>query len=942
MSMLRRISAALVCGGLALTLAGTAPGSVAAAPADPPADPTTTTADAVYLVTLRGTPAGAAPRREVGDRRAALTRRQDRVLAALDGDVEPLYRYTDALNGFSLRLDPGQVKALRDHPAVVRVEQSTRARLQSGPPAGDAAEFLGLAGDGGSWEAVGGADRAGAGVVIGSVDSGLWPRNPAFAPLTDVESRPAGFRGECRTGAAGANFCTTKVVAADWFVEAFGAGQVASSEELSPRDTTGHGTHSASVAAGAVGVGTRLGGRPFSPFSGVAPASRVAVYKACWTAPDPARDGCETADLVAAVDRAVRDGVDVLHVPVGSTAAAPFDTLSDALRHAVRADVFVATAAGNTGPGAGSVAQPAPWVTTAAAGTHSLRQGAVVLGDGTRLVGTMVARAPVGEARLVRGRDAATAGASAADADLCAPGSLDPAAVADAVVVCERGTVARVDKSAAVRDAGGAGMVLTNPYPQELPADVHAVPTVHLDAAAARDLRAYLGTTSSPTASLDPRGTDDTPVPQVLATSGRGPVENDGDLLKPDLTAPGSGVLGAGSQIGSDRQQWGLRTGTSVSSAHVAGLAAVIRAARPRWTPAQVKSALMTTAYDVEDPTSPLAQGAGHVDPARALDPGLVLDVAPRSYARYAAGRLPGRRLNLPSIAVGDLLDTVLVRRRLTNVSGRTESYSVNAPDLAGVAVRVRPTSFTLAPGETRTVRIRLTRTPGATPGVVTTGHVTWVGQTDHTVRVPVAVRPAVAEAPAVLRAPLADRRATLPLRVGAPSAGVRVSGLVGAFPTPFSLAAGDGDRDTADDGDTTEVPVTIAPGTRLFRVGAETNNADDDLDLALLRDDEVVAEAAGPGADETLVLRDPRPGDYRLVVHGPRAGNNSTVTGRVFTWSLTDRDADNLVPATRTVRGTAGARARLGLTWPQLDTTQRWLGVVRLGGVTETLVELY
>ncbi|MDP9822141.1 S8 family serine peptidase [Nocardioides massiliensis] len=920
MRALRRLSTALLAGGLAasLTVAGAvgAATSSSAAPLAEVGDPTAATGGAVYLVTVQK---GA----------------QDRVLASLD--VDPLYRYTHTIAGFSARLEPADVKALRARADVVRVERSTRQRLQSG----STTDFLELAGDTGAWQSLGGPERAGAGVVIGSVDSGLWPRTPAFAPLTDVDARPAGFTGACRTGVAGSNFCTTKVVAADWFVEAFGPDAIASNEELSPRDTVGHGTHSASVAAGGAGVDARLNGRPFGQVSGIAPAARLAVYKACWAAPDPDQDGCETADLVAAVDRAVGDGVDVLDVPVSSTPAAPFDTLSAALRHAERQGVFVATAAGNAGPGPGTVQQPAPWVTTAAASTHTLRQGAVVLGDGTRLVGAMVARTPVESTRLVAARTAAARGSSTHDAALCHRGSLDPAAVKDAIVVCQRGVIARVEKSAAVRDAGAAGMVLTNPYPQELPTDVHSVPSVHLDTAAARELQRYLDRESAATAALDPAATDSTPVPQVLAASGRGPADVDGDLLKPDVTAPGSGVLAAASPLNGDGQQWAMRTGTSVSSAHVAGLAALLRSARPGWSPAQVKSALMTTAYDVEGPSSPLTQGAGHVDLARALDPGLTFDVSARAFARYAAGRLPARRLNLPSVAVDDLLDTALIRRRLTNVSGRTESYSVNAPDLPGVQVTARPASFTLAPGETQTVRIRLTRTANATPGVVTTGQLTWVGQTDHVVRVPVAVRPAVAASPAVVRAPLTAGRVTVPVLLGASAVPVQVAGLVGAFPTPFSLVEADGDRDTLGDGDTVEMPLAVPAGTRWLRVAVETNNPRDDVDLTLLRGDDVVAEASGLDARETLTLRAPRPGDYRLVVHGARAGNTSTVTGRVYTWTLSDRDAGNLTPATRTVTGTSGDRTRLGLTWPQLDGTQRWLGVVGLGEGVETMVEL-
>src|SRR5690606_34522293 len=147
---------------------------------------------------------------------------------------------------------------------------------------------------------------------------------------------------------------------------------------------------------------------------------------------------------------------------------------------------------------------------------------------------------------------------------------------------------------------------------------------------------------------------------------------------------------------------------------------------------------------------------------------------------------------------------------------------------------------FTLAPGETQTVRIRLTRTPAAPAGVVATGHLTWVGQTDHTVRIPLAVRPSLAEAPAMLRAPLASRGTVPRLRLRAPSVPLRGSGLAGAFPPPSSPAEAAGDRTPLDDGDTVEVPRTVPVGSRWLRVAVETNHPRDDVDLLLVRDDEV------------------------------------------------------------------------------------------------------
>lgn len=937
-----RIAGPLVAIVTAAALAvGGVPATASVAPA-PVGDPTVSTLDDVYIVTLRGAPtASYAPRnapgsttrppagtrfdreRAVVERRAAdLRARQDAALAGLGDDApEPLYRLTTALNAVVVRLAPDQVKRLRAAAEVVRVERSIRVRLQSA----DATGALDLAGSRGAWEVGGGPESAGAGTVIGSVDSGIWPRNPSFGGASDRARGLPGFTGRCRVGASSDRaLCGSKIVAADWFVTAFGADATAAGDELSPRDTLGHGTHSAAVAAGAAGVSASAGRQSFGRISGVAPGARIAAYKACWTAPDPDDDGCETADLVAAVDRAVGDGVDVLDVPVGSTPAAPRDSLSEALRHATAAGVFVATAAGNLGPGRGSVAQPAPWVATTAAASHRLRQGAVVLGDGTRIVGTMVADREVPDSPLV---------VADGTARHCAPGSLDPQQVTGSVVVCERGVVARVEKSAAVEAAGGVAMVLVNPTPQATSVDLHSVPTVHLDAAAAAPLRSYLDATDEPRARLDPTATDGSEPVRLLPYSGRGPVLDEPDLLKPDLAAPGEGILAA-TTPGADGRRWDLRSGTSVASAHVAGLAAVVRSVHPDWTPARIRSALMTTAEPVPGADGPFAQGSGLPRAARALDPGLVLDVNPRAYARWAAGDLPSHRLNLPSIAVGGLLDRTVVRRTLTNVSGNTESYSASVSGLPGLDVRVRPAAFTLAPGASQTVRIRIVRTAAAVDDVAVSGAVSWVGQTDHTVRVPVVVRPVAAQGPAVVRGEVGDERLTLRPRMGARSARVQVAGLAGAIPTPYAL--------TPESDDFVEVPVRVSGGTRVLRVLAETNGLGDDVDLTLLRGETVVAEATGTAGREELLLADPPVGDLTVRVRVARAANGRTVSGRLFTWTVDGRDAGNVSLSTDVLRGAPGTRPRLTLTWRDLDATQRWIGLVGFGrGARQTLIDL-
>ena len=223
----------------------------------------------------------------------------------------------------------------------------------------------------------------------------------------------------------------------------------------------------------------------------MAPAARLAVYKACWTAPDPAQDGCTTADTVAAIDAAVADGVDVLNYSVSGSDRLD-DSVERAFLGAATAGVFVAASAGNQGSAAGTVAHVSPWVTTVAASTHHAFQGGVRLGDGQEHVGAMVSDQPVRSAPLVLGTDVAAPGADADAARLCEAGTLDAAKAQGHIVVCDRGTAPASTSPPPSPHAGGAGMVLVNTRHQSTDADVHAVPTVHLDDAEGDAVKAYV------------------------------------------------------------------------------------------------------------------------------------------------------------------------------------------------------------------------------------------------------------------------------------------------------------------------------------------------------------------------------------------------------------------------------------------------------------------
>ncbi len=906
---------------VALALAAAVvPGTTGAVVAVPSA--TELSAEGTYLVALEQQPRAG--------QSSSLRRRQDALLRQV-GDPRVLYRYTRALNGFAADLTREQVKRLRADPAVAIVERSTLQR----PDSVDSADALRTQE---AWRAAGGADDAGRGTVIGVVDTGIWPENPGFAAIPAASPRgPAGFRGDCAEGEGWDDAdCNSKVVAAHYFVEGFGEENLAASEYLSPRDLVGHGSHVAAVAAGNAGVEVEVSGQKFGETAGMAPAARIASYKACWAAPDPADDGCTTADTVAAIDRAVTDGVDVLSYAISGPAGEPSDSVELAFLNATAAGVTVVASAGNDGPGTGTVAHTSPWVTTVGATTHHVFRGGLALGDGQRFAGAMVSDEAVPRARLVLARSAAagTGPSAAEDARLCRPGSLDSRAVQDSIVVCDRGTVPRVDKSEAVARAGGVGMVLLNMRPGTVHADFHAVPTVHLDVPDAREVERYVKQADDPTAVLDPGLADEHEPPRVATFSSRGPGGADASLVKPDVTAPGVDVLSAVAPPSHGDRGWNQMSGTSMGAAHVAGLAALVRAEHPRWSPAMVKSAISTTAAGLGEGGGPLTAGAGQVDAAEALDPGIVLDARPGRFRAWLDGRVATRDLNLPSIGIGDLTGQARVVRRITNVSGSTQTYTARLVGLDGLAVAVRPRTLTLRPGETGRFALRVARVsaPLESPA---RGHVVWTGL-EHQARLPVVITPRTVSAPQDAQG--SGESGTVSFQAVAGTTGelaLEVTGLAEAVPVGLTLEPGSfRPRAPRADRDTAHFPVEVPAGTAALRLYLEGRDSDD-LDVYLFKDGELVASATGSGADEALTEVEPAAGSYDVYVTSTVAGNGSTTTAQLYTWVLREGDRGDL--RTRgSVAVSAGEPFDVELSWRDLDPTSRWFGMVGYDGSPE------
>jgi hypothetical protein len=705
------LASTLLACALTATLTGLA-GPSGAATDEPDTD-----GDSLFLVTLTGTGASA---RDGGTARAfreSALAEQDATLAAV-GAGAPVYRWTTALNGYAVRLTAAQARDLAGDPAVATVEPDSVRRLAVAAPGGAATAA--------DYPRVGGA-----GVVIGLVDSGLWPDSPLFADVRGLGRSARDFRGRCETGAGWADdVCDDKIVGAHWFVDGFGVDRVRSGARLSPLDDDGHGTLIASIAAGNAGVSVKVPGQRAGLYAGAAPQARLAVYKACWTAPDPRDDGCSSADLVTAIDRAVADRVDVLNLSVDGPTdpRAGVDTVERALLGAAEADVVVVTAAGNRGTRA-YAAHASPWVTSVGGTTGTTRRGAVVA-PGLRLAGAMAARTAVRPTRLVLGARVASSGATASQSRFCQPGSLDAALVSGRIVVCERGRIGRVDKSEAVVRADGVGMVLVNTSRGQATADFHSVPTVHLTKDDGHRLVRWVRAHPGRLVQLRPDGVQRAPERLVAWTSSGDPR---GSFVKPDLVATAVGVLGAipPSHLG---RRWDLGSGTSVAAARTSGVAAALLS-RHDWSAAEVRSAIATTAGDVAGDPSLLRLGAGRTRARPADRPGLVFRVPVGDYRAWLEGDLDATALNTPSVL---LQGTGSVTRTVTNVGTRAMYFSSTATGFGRHQVSVTPAAISLAPGESTTFTVRVAGSAGPQP--LDDGWVTWRGANGNRVRIPVVI----------------------------------------------------------------------------------------------------------------------------------------------------------------------------------------------------------
>ncbi|CAL2225865.1 unnamed protein product [Prunus armeniaca] len=742
-----------------------------------------------------------------------LESKHDMLLGMLfeQGTYQKLYSYQHLINGFAVHISPQQAEKLMRAPGVKSVERDWKVRrLTTHTP-----QFLGL--PTGVWPTGGGFDRAGENIVIGFVDSGIYPQHPSFASYNSDPYGPVPkYRGKCEVDPdTKRSFCNGKIIGAHHFAKAAIAAGVfnPSIDFASPMDGDGHGSHTAAIAAGNNGIPVKMHGHEFGKASGMAPRARIAVYKALYRL-----FGGFVADVVAAIDQAVYDGVDILSLSVGpnsppattkTTYLNPFDAT---LLSAVKAGVFVAQAAGNGGPFPKTLVSYSPWIASVAAAIDDRRyKNHLMLGNGKILAGIGLSPSthPNRTYTLVAANDALldSSVVKYSPSDCQKPEVLNKNLVQGNILLCGYsfnfvvGTASIKKVSETAKSLGAIGFVLAvenvSPGTKFDPVPVGVPGILITDVSKSLDLIDYYNISTSRDwtgrvknfKGIGSIGDGLMPIlhksaPQVALFSARGPnikdfSFQDADLLKPDILAPGSLIWAAWSPNGTDEPDYvgegfAMISGTSMAAPHIAGIAALIKQKHPHWSPAAIKSALMTTSTTLDRAGRPLqAQqysetqamklvsatpfdyGSGHVDPRAALDPGLIFDVGYqdylgflcttpgidareiRNYTNCACNYTIGHpsNFNSPSITVSHLVRSQTVTRTVTNVAEQ-ETYVITTRMAPAIAIEANPPAMTLKPGASR--KFSVTLTVRSVTGAYSFGEVLMKGNRGHKVRIPV------------------------------------------------------------------------------------------------------------------------------------------------------------------------------------------------------------
>ncbi|XP_054781833.1 cucumisin-like [Prosopis cineraria] len=554
-------------------------------------------------------------------------------------------------------------------------------------------------------------------IIIGVLDSGIWPDSPSFND-SGFGPPPSKWKGACHNIT-----CNNKIIGAKYFRsdENFSGDNI-----KSPIDSHGHGTHTASTAAGGSVSSASLYGLGLGTARGGVPSARIAVYKVCWS------DGCYDADILAAFDEAIADGVDIISASFGSQSPQHYfnDTLAIGAFHAMKHGILTSASAGNNGPGLTTTNSVAPWTLSVAATTTDRKLVTKIqIGDDV-LQGRSINTFDLNSTQypIIHGGDAPNTlkGYNSSISRFCLEDSMDPNLVKGKIVICD----AHFGPLKVGFASGATGIIIN--FSQSKVPDIgfaFALPASVIGSMDSNIIYNLMADTSNDiTATILKSSHDnDSFAPVIASFSSRGPNLVTLDILKPDIAAPGVDILAAWnpnsppSGVKGDKRQahYNFNSGTSMACPHVTALAAYIKSFHPAWSPAAIKSAIMTTATPMESPLNDaeFAYGAGHINPTKALNPGLVYDANETDYVKFLCGQgyndsllqvVTGENrtcaqvthgsvwdLNYPSFAVSTMfprLDEARVfTRTVTNVGSPASTYEATVTAPEGLDIQVNP-----------------------------------------------------------------------------------------------------------------------------------------------------------------------------------------------------------------------------------------------------------
>ncbi|MDH3645711.1 MAG: S8 family serine peptidase [Gammaproteobacteria bacterium] len=908
----------------------------------------------------------------------------DRALRAVGAD-EKIYSYNYALNGFAAVLSTAQVEALGARDDVVRIWRDEIRQLTTD----STPDYLGLRG--GVWDAQG----KGEDVIVGIIDTGISPEHPSFSDQTDFAFAPgasgkrnlaygpppAHWSGTCQTGEQfSKDHCNNKLIGARYYPDGFAAhghNGILTSDLLSPRDSDGHGSHTASTAAGNEGPLNTLNGLPVS---GVAPRARIAAYKVCWE-PSSGPGGCASSDSAAAIDQAVADGVDVINFSIGGSSNFFAGADDVAFLFAAHNGVWVATSNGNAGPLPQTTGTPSgvPWITAvgAAQDNEVFSINLAVSGD---LDDSYFALEGGGGGPRFSGLTSGDL-IPAEPLDGCTPFSND---IGGEFALVIRGTCAFTTKYNNAAAAGASAIIVYNDGtnagridPITMFAPGTTIPGAMIGFFDGDLINSTVAGGGSVNGSIDA----DALVSRdnrIAGFSSRGPNGGALDVIKPDVAAPGVGIIAAETLLPNANAGGGVPyqsiSGTSMASPHAAGTFALLKEAHPGWSPAMAKSALMTsarqdlmkTARDVA--ADPFDIGAGAIVPAGAFAPGLVYDANVFDYLAFTCdnnfnlaqffvnGGCPaligagfptdGSDLNLASIGIGDFVGTQTVTRTVTSVSpdGTEFTAAVEAP--AGVDVVVDPSSFTLNAGDTQTFTVEFTANADVVLDTWAFGALTWNNDSGQTpARSPIAVRPVQINADAEVDGSGTDGSVDISVDFGYTG---DYTAVLSGIEESLSVT------DSVSTGDLLDAFCLDLPAHTHFRFAtfdADTTPGGADLDLRLFYADDGCAgtnplaffgSSGGATSEEIVDVVNPPAGGYIIVID---YFSSSTGTIDYTAWVQPVLGDNDNATVTAPASAVLGASETVTVEYSGLTGGTRHLGVVQhndgSGEIARTVIDI-